>query len=56
MQKDCKEVIDYSFISYVFNFNKTHKERYYNLLNNTNKDYIIIKKRKEIDKLFKKDQ
>jgi hypothetical protein len=56
MQKDCKEVIDYSFISYVYNFNKTHKERYYNLLKETDKDYLIIKIRKDIDKLFEKDQ
>lgn len=55
MQKDCKEVIDYSFISYVYNFNKTHKERYYKLLKETDKDYIIIKRRKDIDKLFEKD-
>ena len=29
MQKDCNEVIDYSFISYVYKFNKTHRKRYY---------------------------
>ena len=52
MQKDCNEVIDYSFISYVYKFNKTHRKRYYEILKNVNKEYLIIKKRKDIDKLF----
>ena len=52
MQKDCKEVIDYSFISYVYKFNKTHRKRYYEMLSNINKDFIVIKRRKEINKLF----
>ncbi len=52
MQKDCHEVIDFSFISYVYKFNKTHKKRYYEMLQNTDKDYVIIKKRKDIAKLF----
>ena len=55
MQKDCNEVIDYSFLSYVFKFNKTHRKKYYEILKNTEKEYIIIKKRKDIEKLFKKD-
>ena len=52
MQKDCNEVIDYSFISYVYKFNKTHRKRYYDLLRNIDKEYLIIKKRKDIEKLF----
>lgn len=53
MQKDCNEVIDRSFISYVFNFNKTHRKKYYDLLSKVDKEYIIIRKRKDIDKIFK---
>lgn len=52
MQKDCNEVIDYSFFSYVFKFNKTHRKRYYEILNNCNKEYLVIRKRKDIDKLL----
>lgn len=52
MQKDCNEVIDYSFISYVFNFNKTHRKRYYETLKSSSKEYIIIKKRKDINKFI----
>lgn len=52
MQKDCNEAIDYSFISYVYKFNKTHRKRYYEILDKTEKEYIIIKKRKDIEKLF----
>ena len=54
MQKECNEVIDYSFISYVYKFNKTHRKKYYDILNNIDKEYIIIKNRKEINKLLKK--
>lgn len=54
MQKECNEVIDYSFISYVYKFNKTHKKRYYEMLNNIDKKYIIIRKRRDINKLFSK--
>ena len=53
MQKDCNEVIDYSFFSYVYNFNKTHRKKYYNLLKECNKDYIVIKKRKDVNKKIK---
>ena len=52
MQKECNEVIDYSFISYVYRFNKTHRKRYYELLENVEKEFLIIKKRKDIDKLL----
>lgn len=52
MQKECNEVIDYSFISYVYRFNKTHRKRYYDLLENVEKEFLIIKKRKDIDKLL----
>lgn len=52
MQKECDEVIDYSFISYVYRFNKTHRKRYYELLENVEKEFLIIKKRKDIDKLL----
>lgn len=54
MQKECNEVIDYSFISYVFKFNKTHRKKYYEMLDKTDKDYIVIRKRKEINKMFNK--
>ena len=53
MQKDCNEVIDRSFISYVYRFNKTHRKKYYDILKTTDKEYIIIRKRKDIDKIFK---
>ena len=53
MQKDCNEVIDYSFFSYVYNFNKTHRKKYYNLLKECNNDYIVIKKRKDVNKKIK---
>ena len=52
MQKECNEVIDYSFISYVYRFNKTHRKRYYELLENVEKEFLIIKKKKDIDKLL----
>ena len=52
MQKECNEVIDYSFISYVYRFNKTHRKRYYELLENVEKEFLIIKRRKDIDKLL----
>ena len=52
MQKDCNEVIDYSFFSYVYKFNKTHRKKYYEILEHTDKEYVIIRKRKDIEKLF----
>ena len=49
----CPEVLDKEFISYIWNFNKNHRKKYYQKLNDINKPYLILKSRKDVERLLK---
>jgi adenylate kinase family enzyme len=50
----CNEALDKEFIKYVWFFNKNHKKNYYHKLKNIDKDYIILKNRREVRNFLKK--
>lgn len=47
----CKEALDKEFISYIWNFNKNHRDKYYQKLSSINKPYLILKNRRQVKKL-----
>lgn len=49
----CKEALDKEFIVYIWNFNKKHRDNYYQKLSDINKPYLVLKSRKEVKKLIK---
>ena len=49
----CDESLDKEFISYVWNFNKLHRKKYYQKLENFNKKYIILRSRREVKRFLK---
>ncbi len=51
--KGCDESLDKEFISYVWNFNKLHRKKYYEKLQNFDKKYIILRSRREVKKFLK---
>lgn len=54
MGKDCPDKIDLEFLSWIWNYNKKNRSRYYRLLSEQkDKDIHILRKRKEIKTLIK---
>lgn len=49
----CDESLDKEFISYVWNFNKLHRKKYYQKLEDFNKKYIILRSRREVKRFLK---
>lgn len=53
MGTDCPEKIDLEFLSWIWNYNKKNRSRYYRLLSEQkNKDIHIVRKRKELGALL----
>ena len=49
----CEEALDKEFISYVWNFNKKFRKKYYNKLENISKPYIVLRSRKQVKRFLK---
>lgn len=49
----CDEALDKEFINYVWNFNKNHRKDYYRKLEKMNKDYIVLRNRRQVKKIVK---
>ena len=50
----CDEALDKEFISYVWNFNKLHRKKYYEKLRNLNKPFLVLKNRREVKRFLRK--
>ncbi|WP_099205244.1 AAA family ATPase [Scatolibacter rhodanostii] len=55
MGQNCPEKFDIKLLKFVWQFNKTHRQKYYELLNaEKNKQVIVFKNRKQAEKFIKK--
>jgi adenylate kinase family enzyme len=54
MAEGCPERFDFSFLKWVWNFNKTKREKYYRLLNETEGiEKIVLKNRRMVKRFLK---
>ena len=48
----CDEALDKEFISYVWNFNKKFRKKYYQKLKESNKEYLILRNRRQVKRFI----
>lgn len=53
MGPGCPEKFDFSFLKWVYTFRKTHRAKYLSILESCGKDYVILRKRKELGLFLK---
>lgn len=56
MGGNCPERFDLHFLKFVWNFNKKHRKRYYEMLEKSKADVIILKSRKDVSEFLEKLQ
>ncbi|MFZ3069797.1 MAG: hypothetical protein WA110_01565 [Anaerolineaceae bacterium] len=52
LPEGCPEKIDLEFVAWIWNFNKTHRHKYYNLFRSSEKPVVILHSRRECDRFL----
>ncbi|MEA4811218.1 MAG: hypothetical protein VB108_01460 [Anaerolineaceae bacterium] len=54
MAAGCPEKVDWAFLQWIWNFRKTHHERYLRLLEESGKPYLVLRNYRDIERIFEK--
>ncbi|MGV8050119.1 MAG: topology modulation protein [Anaerolineaceae bacterium] len=52
LPEGCPESLDWEFLVWIWNFNKTHRQRYYDLFGTHGKPVVILRSRQECDEFL----